>query len=171
MEHQFELAFELLDIAAEQLVNDEYDRTELTKTTYYGLYTIINRHRYSRTGGHVLTVLAYEDDELQAAVEATTDHDQDEPHTRIVKSGQVTRCFTPPRSGPSGPTPTTPSPPRWAANSSGPSRPETSPPHTTTSTRRSASSWPPPNSHRGAGLTPGAGPTPKPDTPQSEASL
>lgn len=85
MEHQFELAFELLDIAAEQLVNDEYDRTELTKTTYYGLYTIINRHRYSRTGGHVLTVLAYDHDELQAAVEATTDQDQDEPQARIVK--------------------------------------------------------------------------------------
>ncbi|MBN3459745.1 hypothetical protein JNN96_37575 [Mycobacterium sp. DSM 3803] len=85
MDHQFELAFDLLDIAAEQLVNDEYDRTELTKTTYYGLYTIINRHRYSRTGGHILTVLAYDHDELQAAVEATTEHDQDEPHTRIVK--------------------------------------------------------------------------------------
>lgn len=85
MEHQFELAFELLDIAAEQLVNDEYDHTELTKTTYYGLYTIVNRHRYNRTGGHVLTVLAYDHDELQAAVEATTDHDHDEPHTRIVK--------------------------------------------------------------------------------------
>ena len=85
MEHQFELAFELLDIAAEQLVNDEYDRTELTKTTYYGLYTIINRHHDSRTGGHVLTLLAYDHDELQAAVEATTDHDHDQPHTRIVK--------------------------------------------------------------------------------------
>ncbi|MCV7200597.1 hypothetical protein H7J71_01040 [Mycolicibacterium peregrinum] len=85
MEHQFELAFELLDIAAEQLVNDEYDPTELTNTTYYGLYTIINRHRNSRTGGHVLTVLAYDHDELQAAVEATTNHDHDQPHTRIVK--------------------------------------------------------------------------------------
>ncbi|WP_396908305.1 hypothetical protein [Mycolicibacterium sp.] len=85
MDHQFELAFDLLDIAAEQLVNGEYHRTELTTTTYYGLYTIINRHRYSRTGGHVLTVLAYDHDELQVAVEATTDHDHDEPHTRIVK--------------------------------------------------------------------------------------
>jgi hypothetical protein len=84
MDHQFELAFDLLEIAAEQLLDRDY--TPVTRTTYYGLLTLITRHRYTPTGGHVLSVLAYDDGAVQAAVVATTDHDGDaNPHTRIIK--------------------------------------------------------------------------------------
>jgi hypothetical protein len=50
------------------------------------LFALVTRHRYTRTGGHVLNVLAYDDHgDLQAAVVATNNHDHDEPQTRIVK--------------------------------------------------------------------------------------
>lgn len=87
MDHEFDLAFELLDTAIERLQQQQYGTTTLEYHNHGDDLTLTSCHSYSRTAGHKLTLLAtYTADRTTAAAVEITAPDLDTaPHMRIVK--------------------------------------------------------------------------------------
>jgi hypothetical protein len=84
MDHEFDLAFTLLDEAADRIGHQQYGTTRILFHDY-GPILLTTTHRYSRDEGHHLVLLAGDDYGLLAAVEATAPDLDTEPATRIVK--------------------------------------------------------------------------------------
>jgi hypothetical protein len=84
MDHEFDLAFALLDEAAERLGHQQYGTTRILFHDYRPI-VLSTIHHYTREDGHHLVLLAADDYGLLAAVEATAPDLDTEPVTRIVK--------------------------------------------------------------------------------------
>lgn len=84
MDHDFDLAFNLLDEAIGRLQEQQYGITRIAHHNH-GDAALISTHRYTRRDGHQLTLLAQADYGLRAAVEATAADLETEPHVRITK--------------------------------------------------------------------------------------
>ncbi|BBC69094.1 hypothetical protein MML61_27535 (plasmid) [Mycobacterium marinum] len=84
MDHEFELAFNLVDEAAGRIQHQQYGITRVLLHNHgdIGLTTV---HDYTREGGHRLVAIATDVHGLMAAVEATASDLNTEPHTRILK--------------------------------------------------------------------------------------
>lgn len=84
MDHDFELAFNLLDEAAGRIQDQQYGITRIPFHNHgdIGLTTV---HDYTREGGHRLVLIATDDHGQMAAVEATAPDLDTEPRTRILK--------------------------------------------------------------------------------------
>jgi hypothetical protein len=91
MDHEFELAFNLVDEAAGRIQDQQYGITRVLFHNHgdIGLTTV---HDYTREGGHRLVLFATDDHGQMAAVEATAPDLATEPHTRILKvrAGELT---------------------------------------------------------------------------------
>lgn len=87
MDHEFDLAFELLDTAADLLQQQQYGHTTIEFHNHGDDLTLSTIHCYNRTAGHTLTLLAHytETGELAAAVVATAADLEADPDLRIVK--------------------------------------------------------------------------------------
>ncbi|MEE6140588.1 hypothetical protein SKC41_30290 [Mycobacterium sp. 050128] len=87
MDHEFELAFELLDTAIELLQHQQYGNTTIEAHNHGDDLILTSRHTYSSSAGHKLTLLAtYKADQMTAAAVEITAPDLDTtPHMRIVK--------------------------------------------------------------------------------------
>ena len=87
MDHEFDLAFELLDTAADLLQQQQYGHTTIAYHNHGDDLTLTTVHTYTRSSGHRLTLLAHYTDtgELAAAVEATAPDLETEPQLRITK--------------------------------------------------------------------------------------
>jgi hypothetical protein len=93
MDHEFDLAFTLLDEAAERLGHQQYGTTQIPgHDNDYQPVRITTSHHYTREDGHHLVLLAADDYGLLAAVEATAPDLETEPAARIVKvrAGELT---------------------------------------------------------------------------------
>jgi hypothetical protein len=95
MDHEFDLAFELLDTAADRLQMQQYGHTTLAFHNHGDDLTLTTVHTYSRSTGHRLTLLAHYTDtrELAAAVEATAPDLDTEPQLRITKIAAADLMF------------------------------------------------------------------------------
>ena len=91
MDHEFELAFNLLDEAADRIQHQQYGITRILFHNHgdIGLTTV---HDYTREGGHRLVLFATDAHGQMAAVEATAPDLNTEAHTRILKvrAGELT---------------------------------------------------------------------------------
>jgi hypothetical protein len=87
MDHEFDLAFELLDHAIELLGQQQYGTTTIDRHNHGDELVLTSRHTYSSTAGHKLTLLATytEDATTAAAVEITAPDLETAPTMRIVK--------------------------------------------------------------------------------------
>lgn len=88
MDHEFDLAFELLDTAIELLAQQQYGDTTITQHNHGDDLVLTSRHTYSSISGHKLTLLAtYVEAPTMtaAAVEITAPDLDTEPTMRIVK--------------------------------------------------------------------------------------
>lgn len=87
MDHEFDLAFELLDTAADLLQQQQYGHTTIAFHNHGEDLTLTTCHSYTQTAGHSLALLAHYSDtgELAAAVHATAPDLETEPDLRIVK--------------------------------------------------------------------------------------
>jgi hypothetical protein len=88
MDHEFDLAFELLDHAIELLAQQQYGTTTIGHHNHGEDLTLTSRHTYSSTAGHTLTLLATYTDYptgTAAAVTATAPDLETTPTARIVK--------------------------------------------------------------------------------------
>jgi hypothetical protein len=84
MDHEFELAFNLLDEAAGRIQTQQYGITRI-QFHNHGEIELTTVHDYSRESGHRLVLLANDDHGLMAAIEATTPDLNTDPITRILK--------------------------------------------------------------------------------------
>lgn len=84
MDHEFELAFNLIDEAAERIQHQQYGITRILFHNHgdIGLTTV---HDYTREAGHRLVLFATDEHGQMAAVEATAPDLNTEPHIRILK--------------------------------------------------------------------------------------
>ena len=91
MDHEFELAFNLLDEAAGRIGQQQYGITRLLFHNH-GHIALTTVHHYTRDTGHHLVLLAADDHGLLAAVEATAPDLVADPATRILKvrAGELT---------------------------------------------------------------------------------
>jgi hypothetical protein len=91
MDHEFELAFNLLDEAAERIQHQQYGVTRILFHNH-GDIVLTTVHDYSREGGHRLVLFASDDHGQMAAVEASAPDLTTTPHTRILKvrAGELT---------------------------------------------------------------------------------
>jgi hypothetical protein len=87
MDHEFDLAFELLDDAIERLQQQQYGITAVEQHNHGEDLLLTSGHTYSGGAGHKLTLLAtYKDSgQTAAAVEVTAPDLDTEPDARIVK--------------------------------------------------------------------------------------
>jgi hypothetical protein len=87
MDHEFDLAFEVLDTAADRLQMQQYRHTTIEFHNHGDDLTLTTVHTYTRSSGHRLTLLAHYTDTgaLAAAVEATAVDLEAEPDLRIIK--------------------------------------------------------------------------------------
>ena len=87
MDHEFDLAFELLDTAIERLQLQQYGATTIECHNHGDDLILTSRHTYASSTGHTLTLLAtYKEDRTTAAAVEITAPDLDTtPHMRIVK--------------------------------------------------------------------------------------
>lgn len=88
MDHEFDLAFELLDTAVERLQQQQYGDTTIEHHNHGDDLILTSRHTYSSRTGHKLTLLATYKDQPRitaAAVEATAPDLETDPEIRIVK--------------------------------------------------------------------------------------
>lgn len=92
MDHEFELAFNLLDEAAHRIQHQQYGITRILFHNHgdSGLTTV---HNYTREAGHRLVLFASDDHGQMAAVEATALDLNSEPNTRILKVRAGDRTF------------------------------------------------------------------------------
>jgi hypothetical protein len=84
MDHEFELAFNLLDEAAGRIQNQQYGITS-TMSHNHGKIRLTTVHDYTRQTGHRLVLLANDDHGQMAAVQATAPDLDTYPCTRILK--------------------------------------------------------------------------------------
>jgi hypothetical protein len=84
MDHEFELAFNLLDEAAGRIQNQQYGITQILFHNH-GEILLTTVHDYTRETGHRLVLLASDDHGQMAAIEATTPDLNTDPVTRILK--------------------------------------------------------------------------------------
>jgi hypothetical protein len=84
MDHEFELAFNLLDEAAGRIGDQQYGITRILFHNH-GPILLTTVHEYTRETGHHLVLLATDDYGQLAAVEATTPDLDTAPQTRILK--------------------------------------------------------------------------------------
>ncbi|OBG79296.1 MULTISPECIES: hypothetical protein [unclassified Mycobacterium] len=84
MDHEFALAFNLIDEAAARIQHQQYGITRILLHNH-GDIALTAVHHYTRDGGHRLVLIATDDHGQLAAVEATTPDLNTEPHTRILK--------------------------------------------------------------------------------------
>lgn len=84
MNHEFELAFNLLDEAAWRIQQQQYGITPILFHNH-GDILLTTVHNYTRDTGHHLVLLANDDHGQMAAVEATAADLDDDPVTRIIK--------------------------------------------------------------------------------------
>jgi hypothetical protein len=84
MDHNFELAFNLLDEAAGRIQTQQYGITRILDHNH-GNTLLTTVHEYTRETGHRLVLLANDDHGLMAAVEATAADLNSDPITRILK--------------------------------------------------------------------------------------
>jgi hypothetical protein len=91
MDHEFDLAFALLDDAAERISHQQYGITRCNDHDY-GPILLTTVHNYTRETGHHLVLLAFDDHGQMVAVEATAPDLDTDPVTRIVhvRAGDVT---------------------------------------------------------------------------------
>ena len=91
MDHEFELAFNLLDEAAGRIHDQQYGLTGILLHNHEPIL-LTTTHHYSRETGHHLVLLAHDDHGLMAAIEATAPDLDTEPLARIVKvrAGELT---------------------------------------------------------------------------------
>jgi hypothetical protein len=91
MDHEFELAFNLLDEAASRIQDQQYGITRIPFHNH-GRILLTTVHRYTRETGHHLILLATDDYGQMAAIEATTPNLHTTPATRItkVRAGDLT---------------------------------------------------------------------------------
>ena len=87
MDHEFDLAFELLDTAIHQLQLQQYGATTIECHNHGDDLILTSRHTYASSTGHTLTLLATytNDGATAAAVEITAPDLNTTPHMRIVK--------------------------------------------------------------------------------------
>jgi hypothetical protein len=84
MDHEFELAFNLLDEAAGRIEQQHYGITAILFHNH-GDILLTTVHDYARDTGHHLVLLAADDHGPIAAIEATAPDLEAEPLTRILK--------------------------------------------------------------------------------------
>jgi hypothetical protein len=84
MDYEFELAFNLLDEAAERIGHQQYGITRVLFHNY-GPTLLTTVHNYTREDGHHLVLLAADDHGQMVAVEATAPDLDTTPVTRILK--------------------------------------------------------------------------------------
>ncbi|EFG75721.1 hypothetical protein HMPREF0591_4372 [Mycobacterium parascrofulaceum ATCC BAA-614] len=84
MDHEFELAFNLLDEAAGRIQQQQYGITRIVFHNH-GDIVLTTVHDYTPETGHRLVLLADDDHGQMAAVEATAADLNAEPQTRILK--------------------------------------------------------------------------------------
>jgi hypothetical protein len=84
MDHEFELAFNLLDEAAGRIQDQQYGLTRILFHNH-GPILLTTVHNYTCATGHHLVLLAADDYGQMAAVEATAPDLETDPVTRIVK--------------------------------------------------------------------------------------
>ena len=112
MDHEFELAFNLVDEAAGRIQHQQYGITRILFHNH-GDIGLTSVHDYTREGGHRLVLFATDAHGQMAAVEATAPDLNTEPHTRILKvrAGDSPSTPCPAATGPTAPrTPATPTP-------------------------------------------------------------
>lgn len=92
MDHEFELAFNLLDEAAERIQHQQYG---ITCVWYHnhGDIDLTTVHHYSRGAGHQLILFAVDEHGQMAAVEATAADLNTTPVMRILKVRAGQRTF------------------------------------------------------------------------------
>ena len=84
MDHEFDLAFDLLDEAAHRLGEQQYGLTRVTDHNH-GPIQLTTVHTYTPATGHHLVLLATDATGQLAAVTATAPHLEAAPATRILK--------------------------------------------------------------------------------------
>ena len=84
MDHEFALAFNLLDEATGRIQTQQYGITHILFHNH-GDIQLTTVHDYSRDTGHRLVLLANDDHGQMAAVEATAPDLETDPTTRILK--------------------------------------------------------------------------------------
>ncbi|OSC19878.1 hypothetical protein B8W69_29115 [Mycobacterium vulneris] len=84
MDHEFELAFNLVDEAAGRIQHQQYGITRILFHNHgdIGLTTV---HDYTSEAGHRLVLIATDTHGQMAAIEGTAPDLNTEPHTRILK--------------------------------------------------------------------------------------
>jgi hypothetical protein len=94
--NEFELAFNLLHEAAGRMEEQHYGSTEI-RLHNHGPIRLTSLHHYIPGQHHTLTLLAYDNHGLMAAVEATATDLNATPNTRIkkVRAGDLTFHATP----------------------------------------------------------------------------
>lgn len=96
MDHEFELAFNLLDEAAGRIQQQQYGITRILYHNH-GDILLTTVHDHTPDTGHRLVLLAADDHGQMVAVEATAPDLAAEPDTRILKvrAGDMTFHTTP----------------------------------------------------------------------------
>lgn len=91
MHYEFELAFTLLDEAADRIRHEQYGTTRILFHTY-GPLLLSTHHTHTPEDGHRLLLTAHDDDGHIATIEATTADLAAEARTRIltVRAGHLT---------------------------------------------------------------------------------
>lgn len=84
MDHEFELAFNLLDEAAGRIQQQQYGITRILHHNH-GDIVLTTVHHYTPEAGHHLVLLAADDHGQMVTVEATAPDLAAEPDTRILK--------------------------------------------------------------------------------------
>ena len=84
MDHEFELAFNLLDEAAGRIQHQQYGITRILFHNH-GDILLTTVHDYTRETGHHLVLLATDDHGQMAAIEATAPDLESDPGSRILK--------------------------------------------------------------------------------------
>lgn len=91
MDHEFELAFNLLDEAAGRIQQQQYGITCILFHNH-GDITLTTMHTYTHEAGHRLILIAADDHGQMATIEATAPDLLTDPVTRIltVRTGDLT---------------------------------------------------------------------------------
>lgn len=91
MDHEFDLAFNLVDEAAGRIQHQRYGITRI-QFHNHGDAELTTVHDYTREDGHRLVLIASDAHGQMAAVEATAPDLTTAPHTRILKvrAGELT---------------------------------------------------------------------------------
>lgn len=85
MDHDIDLAFNLIDDAAWAIQQQQYGISTAHDHSLGDRVELITAHRYNRAGGHVLTVLARSEWGARAALEVTAPDLDSAPRVRIVR--------------------------------------------------------------------------------------